>query len=314
MSQMGPGRVKTRVLACSQHTHFGEVHSTIGCCVRLKRGSVRFAEEAFSLRLLGSRVFTRPGSRPCENACACSQHTHFGEVHSTIGCCVRLTLIGHRRPSVRAENPAVCYRLLGPRVHLGMSVQGISAMTRISTIAAAFCLASLSGLSSHPSYAQAMPGVERLYVLNCGEGRRRRHFALVARRERRQVHGFRRQLLPDQAHPGLAAVGHRRHRRDRRHAGRAKAGRCAGDPLEAAEDAREPARSARTSSRPISSLLRFPTAHPDHIGNITMFPQSMLLVQKANTSGRLPSVRRFNPEHPRSKSSEATTTCSETAA
>jgi hypothetical protein len=32
--------------ACCQHTHFGEVHSTIGCCVRLKRGSIPFAEEA----------------------------------------------------------------------------------------------------------------------------------------------------------------------------------------------------------------------------------------------------------------------------
>jgi N-acyl homoserine lactone hydrolase len=51
-----------------------------------------------------------------------------------------------------------------------MSVQGISAMTRISIIAAAFCLASLSSLSSRPVHAQAKPGVERLYILNCGEG------------------------------------------------------------------------------------------------------------------------------------------------
>jgi hypothetical protein len=50
--------------ACCQPTHFGEVHSTIGCCVCFKRGSIRVAEGAFSLRLLGSRVFTRPGSKP----------------------------------------------------------------------------------------------------------------------------------------------------------------------------------------------------------------------------------------------------------
>jgi len=39
-------------------------------------------------------------------------------------------------------------------------------MTRI---AAVFFLASLSVLSSQPSYAQAKPGIERLYILYCGE-------------------------------------------------------------------------------------------------------------------------------------------------
>jgi len=57
-----------------------------------------------------------------------------------------------------------------PEFYLGNVGQGISAMTRISTIAAAFCLASVSVLSHQPSYAQAKPGVERLYILNCGEG------------------------------------------------------------------------------------------------------------------------------------------------
>src|SRR6266446_9444760 len=51
-----------------------------------------------------------------------------------------------------------------------MLVKGITAMTRISTIAAAFCLALVSVLSNQPSHAQAKPGVERLYILNCGEG------------------------------------------------------------------------------------------------------------------------------------------------
>src|SRR5438046_3048633 len=49
-----------------------------------------------------------------------------------------------------------------------MFVQGISAMIRLSTIAAAFCLASL--LFSQPSYTQAKSEIERLYILNCGEG------------------------------------------------------------------------------------------------------------------------------------------------
>jgi len=49
-----------------------------------------------------------------------------------------------------------------------MFVQGISAMIRLSTIAAAFCLASL--LFSQPGYTQVKPEIERLYILNCGEG------------------------------------------------------------------------------------------------------------------------------------------------
>src|SRR5665811_2504177 len=57
-----------------------------------------------------------------------------------------------------------------PEFIWGMSVQGISSMAKISSIAAAFCLASLSALSSQPSYAQPKTGVDRLYILNCGEG------------------------------------------------------------------------------------------------------------------------------------------------
>jgi hypothetical protein len=49
-------------------------------------------------------------------------------------------------------------------------VRGITTMSRISRIAGALCLASVSVLSNQPSYAQANPGVERLYIPNCGEG------------------------------------------------------------------------------------------------------------------------------------------------
>ncbi len=93
-------------------------------------------------------------------------------------------------------------------------------------------------------------------------GTRRRHFALVAGRQRRQVDGLRRQLLPDQARPGLALVGHRRRRRDRRDAGRPGAVRSACDALATAEDARRPARAARASSRPTSSMSRSRTPIP----------------------------------------------------
>src|SRR5215216_6089628 len=65
----------------------------------------------------------------------------------------------------------VCYSLRRSRVHLGnVGPRGLSALTRISTIATAFCLAAVSVLPGRPSYAQAKLGVERLYILNCGEG------------------------------------------------------------------------------------------------------------------------------------------------
>jgi N-acyl homoserine lactone hydrolase len=41
--------------------------------------------------------------------------------------------------------------------------------------------------------------------------------------------------------------------------------------------------------------------HPDHIGNVTMFPQSMLLVQKAEYEWPSPVGPRFRPEHPVTK-------------
>jgi N-acyl homoserine lactone hydrolase len=42
--------------------------------------------------------------------------------------------------------------------------------------------------------------------------------------------------------------------------------------------------------------------HPDHIGNVELFPQTMLLVQKAEYDWPLsPGVARFKPEHPVTK-------------
>ena len=42
--------------------------------------------------------------------------------------------------------------------------------------------------------------------------------------------------------------------------------------------------------------------HPDHVGNVEMFPQAMLLVQKAEYEWPNPlGVGRFKPEHPVTK-------------
>ena len=42
-------------------------------------------------------------------------------------------------------------------------------------------------------------------------------------------------------------------------------------------------------------------SHPDHIGNVTMFPQSTLLVQKAEYDWPAPVGPRFKPEQPVNK-------------
>src|SRR4051812_32585203 len=39
-------------------------------------------------------------------------------------------------------------------------------------------------------------------------------------------------------------------------------------------------------------------SHPDHIGNVGLFPQAMLLVQKAEYEWPSPFGARFKPEHP----------------
>src|SRR5262245_42869770 len=41
--------------------------------------------------------------------------------------------------------------------------------------------------------------------------------------------------------------------------------------------------------------------HPDHIGNVELFPQTMLLVQKAEYEWPAPFGARFKPEHPVTK-------------
>src|SRR5262249_1961782 len=41
--------------------------------------------------------------------------------------------------------------------------------------------------------------------------------------------------------------------------------------------------------------------HPDHIGNVELFPQAMLLVQKAEYEWPAPVGPRFKPEHPVTK-------------
>ena len=90
--------------------------------------------------------------------------------------------------------------------------------------------------------------------------------------ERGQVDGLRRQLLSDQAQAGLAPVGHRRGRRHCRHARRSASRRPAGDHWRRPKTLVVAARSTRVKPSDIKYVAVSHT-HPDHIGNVTLFPQ-----------------------------------------
>ena len=70
---------------------------------------------------------------------------------------------------------------------------------------AAVLMAALGTLATGSAQAA---GLELVYP-QLWRGHRRGHLALVARRQRRAVDALRGQLLSAQAHPGLAALGHR---------------------------------------------------------------------------------------------------------
>jgi N-acyl homoserine lactone hydrolase len=153
-------------------------------------------------------------------------------------------------------------------------------MTRISIIAAAFCLASLSALSSQPVQAQAKPGVERLYILNCGEG--------VAGDLSRWSPGVN-VGKPMDFVDNCYLIKHAQ--------GWLLWDTGVTDAIAAMPEGQRPPDPRMTHwKRPKTLASQFAElnvkpsdikfvavshAHPDHIGNITMFPQSMVLVQKA---------------------------------
>src|SRR2546426_770939 len=161
-----------------------------------------------------------------------------------------------------------------------MSVQGICAMNRLSTIVATFCLSSLSVFFSPSGYAQAKPGIERLYILNCGEG--------VAGDISRWSPGVNIGKSMDFV-DSCYLIKHAQ--------GWLLWDTGVADAIAAMPEGQRPADPRMTHWRRPETLgaqldqLRLQPAdikyvaishtHPDHIGNVTMFPQSMLLVQKA---------------------------------
>ena len=163
-------------------------------------------------------------------------------------------------------------------------------MTRFSTIASAFCLASVGVLSNQPSYAQAQPGVERLYILNCGEG--------VAGDISRWSPGVNVGKSMDFV-DNCYLIKHSQ--------GWLLWDTGVTDAIAAMPDGQKPAdarathwKRPKTLASQLEQLGVKPAdikyvavshTHPDHMGNITMFPQSMLLVQKAEYDWPSPFAR-----------------------
>ncbi len=172
-------------------------------------------------------------------------------------------------------------------------------MIRRPTIAAAFCLAPL--LFSQPSYAQAKPGIERLYILNCGEG--------VAGDISRWSPGVNVGKSMDFV-DSCYLIKHAQ--------GWLLWDTGVTDAISAMPDGQKPSDPGATHwKRPktlVSQLNQLGVkpadikyvavshTHPDHIGNITLFPEAMLLVQKAEYEWPDPlGVGRFKPEYPVTK-------------
>ena len=70
-------------------------------------------------------------------------------------------------------------------------------------------------------------------------------------------------------------------------------------PRETAENARRRSSTSSASSLPTSRAMAISHTHPDHIGNVELFPQVMLYVQKAEYEWPgADGAPRFNPNHP----------------
>jgi N-acyl homoserine lactone hydrolase len=173
-------------------------------------------------------------------------------------------------------------------------------MTRSSIVRITFCLALLGALSSEPSYPQAQPLVERLYILNCGEG-----VAGDIGRWSPGINEGKSMEFVDNCYLLKHAQGWMLW----------DTGLT--DALAAMPEGQKPAdprathwKRPKTLASQLEEVNVKPSdvkyvavshSHPDHIGNVAMFPQSTLLVQKAEYDWPAPVGPRFKPEHPVNK-------------
>jgi glyoxylase-like metal-dependent hydrolase (beta-lactamase superfamily II) len=174
-------------------------------------------------------------------------------------------------------------------------------MKKIPLIVVAFSVATLSAHSSQPAQAQAKPGVEKLYILNCGEGT-----AGDISRWSPGVNEGKSMPFVDNCYLIKHAQGWMLW----------DTGLT--DALAAQPEGQKPSDPKathwyrpKTLANQLEQLgvkpadikfLAVSHTHPDHIGNVEMFPQAMLLVQKAEYEWPNPlGVGRFKPEHPVTK-------------
>jgi N-acyl homoserine lactone hydrolase len=172
-------------------------------------------------------------------------------------------------------------------------------MMRVSGI----CIAGLAvlSISAVPASGQTKAGVDKLYILNCGEG----HVIDISRwspgvnvgkpmdmsENCYLLHHTQGWLLWDTGIPDAIAA--------------MPDGQAPDDPR--AIYWRRPKTLASQLESvgvkpPEIKYLAISHTHPDHIGNVELFPQAMLLVQKAEYEWPNPlGVGRFKPEHPVTK-------------
>jgi glyoxylase-like metal-dependent hydrolase (beta-lactamase superfamily II) len=171
-------------------------------------------------------------------------------------------------------------------------------MKKLSSIAAAFTIAALSALASQSAHAA---GLERLYILNCGEG--------TAGDISRWSPG----VNEGQSMPFVDNCYLLKHSQ-----GWMLWDTGLADTIAAMPDGQKPADPKathwfrpKTLASQLEALGVKPSdikfvavshTHPDHIGNVEMFPQAMLYVQKAEYDWPgANNAPRFKPEHPVTK-------------
>ena len=174
-------------------------------------------------------------------------------------------------------------------------------MPRTRFIAAMLALAAVAASFTASSHAQSQPGLERLYILNCGEG--------VAGDISRWSPGVNEGKSMDFV-DSCYLLKHSQ--------GWLLWDTGVADAIAAMPDGQRPAdprathwRRPKTLASQLEQLGVKPSdikyvavshSHPDHIGNIEMFPHTMLLVQKAEYEWLGPNnAPRFKPEHPVTK-------------
>jgi glyoxylase-like metal-dependent hydrolase (beta-lactamase superfamily II) len=171
-------------------------------------------------------------------------------------------------------------------------------MKKLSSIAAAFSIAALSALASQSAHAA---GLERLYILNCGEG--------TAGDISRWSPG----VNEGQSMPFVDNCYLLKHSQ-----GWMLWDTGLADTITAMPDGQKPADPKathwfrpKTLASQLEALGVKPSdikfvalshTHPDHIGSVEMFPQAMLYVQKAEYDWPgANNAPRFKPEHPVTK-------------